>query len=183
MLPANSACVRRPPASRVDTEVKEITCAGTNSAAASITRRVGVSMRPITFSIVASAPSQCVRCVNSGPATPGKKYFAPPAKPATSCGIVAPKTKTVSYFPGASKAFKRTGTDSCISELGNAFGAQLAQGHQLILAIPLVIEDCADLSRRDSSPADLFVLLGLSHRSVRTLGNQRIKPCHFFLRE
>ena len=69
---------------------------GTKSAAASIRWRVGVSIFPITFSIVARAPSQCVTCVRSGPATPGKKYFAPPANPATSCGTVAPKTRTVS---------------------------------------------------------------------------------------
>ena len=70
--------------------------AGTRSAAASIMWRVGVSTRPMMFSMEASAPSQCVACVRFGPATPGKKYFAPPAKPATSCGTVAPKMSTVS---------------------------------------------------------------------------------------
>ena len=78
---------------RVDTDVNAMTGVVTRSAAASITRRVGVSTRPITCSIVASAPSQCVRCVSSGPATPGKKYFEPPANPATSCGTMAPTTR------------------------------------------------------------------------------------------
>ena len=49
------------------------------SAAASIKWRVGVDLADDVFD-AASAPSQCVVCVNSGPATPGKKYFAPPAE-------------------------------------------------------------------------------------------------------
>ena len=89
-----SAWVSRPESRRVETDVNAITGVVTRSAAASMTRRVGVSTRPITRSIDASAPSQCVRCVSSGPATPGKKYLDPPANPATSCGTVAPTTNT-----------------------------------------------------------------------------------------
>ena len=53
--------------------------------------RTGVSLMPIVPTTVASAPSQWVALITSGPEMPGKRYFAPPEKPTTSCGKVGPR--------------------------------------------------------------------------------------------
>ncbi len=63
----------------------------TIDAARSITARTGVYPAPITALLVMTAPSQWVKLMMSGPATPGTRYFVPPENPTTSCGKTGPQ--------------------------------------------------------------------------------------------
>ena len=63
----------------------------TSAAARSMMHRTGLSLIPMVCMLVTSAPNQWVKLIISGPAMPGKRYLAPPEKPATSWGKTGPQ--------------------------------------------------------------------------------------------
>ena len=78
--------------------------------AAWITRRTGVSFRPMMRAQVMTAPSQWKKWSSSPPETPGKRYLAPPENPTTSWGKTGPSTSTRSWSSTA--RLTSTGTRS-----------------------------------------------------------------------